>query len=126
MADRVKLQFPADTEYLSTIRLAVSGIAGKMNYKVDEIEDLKSCVAEACILLLCGQQCSAIDIVVDVDDAIRLDVAGVDVQPGECEDCAEFNEEISRIMIESLSEEAAFQEEDGILYSISFQKRHTS
>ena len=126
MAEHIRLQFPADTEYIGAIRLAVSGIAGKMDFKVDEIEDLKSCVAEACILLLCGQKCAALDIGIDVDGEIRLKVEGTDVKPGECEDCAEFNEEISRIMIEALSDDAEFHEENGILYSIAFQKRHAS
>ncbi len=126
MEERITMRFPANTEYIAAIRLAVSGIAGKLNFNVDEIEDLKSCVAEACILLLCGQRCGGIDIGIDVGASLRLSVGGVDVHPAVCEDCAEFNEEISRIMIRSLSDDAEFSEEDGILYSISFQKKHMS
>ena len=126
MAEVISMRFPADTEYLSAIRLAVSGVAGVMDYNLDEIEDLKSCVAEACLLLLCGQKCSFLQIDMEVDEAIRTSVNGVDVRPDTCEDCQEFNEEISRLMIEALSENAAFEEENGILSSISFTKKHSA
>ncbi len=56
MADTVKMQFPAKREYLKAIRLAVAGIACNSAYDVDEIEDLKTCVAESCILFLCRQK----------------------------------------------------------------------
>lgn len=128
MNDVIRMQFPADTEYISTIRLAVSGLAGRMDYNLDEIEDLKACVAEACLLLLCRQNCSGLDIIINIDKVIRLSVNGVDVQAtkrGE-ESCTEFNEEISKLMIEALSEEAEFKEEDGVLTSIAFVKSHTA
>lgn len=123
MTEFVKMQFPADTEYISTIRLAVSGIAGKMDYNVDEIEDLKSCVAESCLLLLCGQECDGLVLDIEVDDSLKFKVGAVDAKPAsDCSECEDFNEEISRLMIEALSNNAEFEEENGILKAISFDK----
>ncbi len=125
MTDTISMCFPADTEYISAIRLAVSGIAGTREYHLDEIEDLKSCVAEACLLLLGGQKSEGLKIVLDVTDSvISVKVACVAVAADESGDFVDFNDEISRILIDALSEEAVFEEHNGLLNSISFTKRH--
>ena len=72
MADTVKMQFPAKREYLKAIRLAVAGIACNSAYDVDEIEDLKTCVAESCILFLCRQKSETLEIVVDCGDHVSV------------------------------------------------------
>ncbi len=87
---------------------------------------MKSCVSEACLLILCGQECQGIDIGMVVDNGIKMNVEGVGVRAGTCDDCMEFNEEISRIMIEALSENAFFDENDGLLNAISFSKSHSA
>ncbi|MEA4854477.1 MAG: hypothetical protein VB082_09440 [Christensenella sp.] len=124
MAERIEMRFPAKREYMKAIRLAVSGIACNINYNLDEIEDMKTCVAEACILFLCGQTCDELVLQIECEDGLHVDVHGVGVVPvcGECTDCTGFSEEISRLMIESLSENACFEEEEGILKKISFSK----
>jgi len=126
MTESIKMRFPADTEYIGTIRLALSGIAGKLDFALDDIEDLKSCVSEACLLILCGQECDGIDISIEVGGEIKVDVSGINVRPGNCGEDAGFNEEISRIMIEALSEDVKFEEEKGILTNISFSKKHSA
>lgn len=44
----VELNIPAEPEYLLVVRLALSGIAARMNFEYEEIEDLKIAIAEAC------------------------------------------------------------------------------
>ena len=41
----------------------------------------------------------------------------------ECTDCTGFSEEISRLMIESLSDDADFHEENGVLQEVTFSKK---
>ncbi|WP_066648610.1 hypothetical protein [Christensenella timonensis] len=124
MAEIIEMRFPAKREYIKAIRLAVSGIACNIEYTVDEIEDLKTCVAESCILFLCGQTCEGIEIGIECTDSISIRVKGLEISPvcEECEDCTGFNEEISRLMIQSLGEEARFVERDGMLHEIAFKK----
>lgn len=43
-----EFQIPASSEFVSVIRLAISGIASRMNFNIDEIEDIKISVSEAC------------------------------------------------------------------------------
>jgi len=52
MADVVHLRVPADPAYLAVIRTATAGLAARLDLTLDEIEDLRIAVDEACALLL--------------------------------------------------------------------------
>jgi len=45
---RVEIRIPADARYVRVVRLAAAGVASGMNFSVEEIEDIKLAVAEAC------------------------------------------------------------------------------
>ena len=51
-ADTVHLRVPADPAYLAVIRTATAGLAARLDLTLDEIEDLRIAVDEACALLL--------------------------------------------------------------------------
>ena len=44
----VSLTIPAESDFIPTVRLTLSGLASKLNFTIDEIEDLKVAVSEAC------------------------------------------------------------------------------
>jgi len=48
MPKLVQLTLPAQSEFISVARLTVSGIAARMNFNVNDIEDIKVAVSEAC------------------------------------------------------------------------------
>ena len=50
--DTVHLRVPADPAYLTVIRTATAGLAARLDLTLDEIEDLRIAVDEACALLL--------------------------------------------------------------------------
>jgi serine/threonine-protein kinase RsbW len=50
--DVVELRLPADPAYLSVLRTATAGLAARLDFTLDEIEDLRIAVDEACALLL--------------------------------------------------------------------------
>ncbi|MFP5346173.1 MAG: anti-sigma regulatory factor [Actinomycetes bacterium] len=52
--DRVGLRVPADPAYLTVLRTATAGLAARLDLTLDEIEDLRIAVDEACVLLLVG------------------------------------------------------------------------
>ena len=45
---RVTLNLPASAEYVDIVRLNLYGIASKMGFSYEEIEDMKVAVSEAC------------------------------------------------------------------------------
>jgi serine/threonine-protein kinase RsbW len=48
----VELQVPAEASYVSIVRLAATGLAARAQLTVDDIEDLRLAVDEACALVL--------------------------------------------------------------------------
>lgn len=51
-ADRVDLTVPATTQHLRLVRLTASGMAADLGFTVDQIEDLRLAVDEACAVLV--------------------------------------------------------------------------
>lgn len=50
--DVVLLTVPADGGYLSVLRTATAGLAARLHFALDDIEDLRIAVDEACAMLL--------------------------------------------------------------------------
>lgn len=50
--DTVEVRVPADVMYISTLRLTAASLAARCDLTIDDIEDLRLAVDEACALLL--------------------------------------------------------------------------
>src|SRR3954447_8534342 len=50
----VSLRVPADGAYVSVLRTMTAGLAARLDFTVDDIEDLRIAVGEACALVLPG------------------------------------------------------------------------
>jgi serine/threonine-protein kinase RsbW len=50
--DQVTVRMPAEGAYLSVLRTATAGLAARLDFTLDEIEDLRIAVDEACAMLL--------------------------------------------------------------------------
>jgi len=48
----IEIEVPAQGEYLSVLRTAAAGLAARLNFTLDDIEDLRIAVDEACSILL--------------------------------------------------------------------------
>ena len=64
--DRVTIKMPADGAYLSVLRTATAGLAARLDFTLDEIEDLRIAVDEACAMLL-SQAVPGTDLACDFD-----------------------------------------------------------
>ena len=84
----VELRLPADSAYVSVLRTTSAGLAARLDFTLDDIEDLRMAVGEACALVLeharnGGDLHAAFDL---RDGSIRVSVsadAESDVQPDE-------------------------------------------
>ncbi|QKS73164.1 anti-sigma B factor RsbW [Paenalkalicoccus suaedae] len=47
-SDVIEMKVPAKPEYVGVVRLTVSGVANRLGYSYDDIEDIKIAIAEAC------------------------------------------------------------------------------
>lgn len=107
MKDVIKLEFPAKPDYILAIRLAVSAIAERAGFHVEDIEDLKVATAEACMLLL-GSHPDTIEIRIELDGGMNIDLDSTGkIRGTEAEDEAA---ELSRYLLEALVDECAFLE----------------
>jgi serine/threonine-protein kinase RsbW len=52
VSDEVTVKMPADGVYLSVLRTATAGLAARLDFTLDEIEDMRIAVDEACAMLL--------------------------------------------------------------------------
>lgn len=50
--DRIDIRIPADGVYVATLRICAASLAARCDLTVDDIEDLRLAVDEACALLL--------------------------------------------------------------------------
>jgi len=50
--DEVTVRVPAQSVYVAVLRTAIAGVAARADFSVDDIEDLRIAVDEACSLLL--------------------------------------------------------------------------
>ncbi len=50
--DQVTIKLPADGAYLSVLRTTTAGLAARLDFTLDEIEDMRIAVDEACAMLL--------------------------------------------------------------------------
>ncbi|MFI3210843.1 MAG: ATP-binding protein [Peptostreptococcaceae bacterium] len=46
--ENISMQITSNSELVSIIRLTVSGIANKMGFSIEDIDDIKVCISEAC------------------------------------------------------------------------------
>jgi serine/threonine-protein kinase RsbW len=74
----VELKIPGRAEWVAVARLAVAAVASRLRFSVDEIEDIKLAIAEACtnsIQSAGGEDAGTIEIVCDArEDELRVTV----------------------------------------------------
>jgi serine/threonine-protein kinase RsbW len=75
--DVVTIKLPAAGAYLSVLRTATAGLAARLDFTLDEIEDLRIAVDEACAMLLAQAVPGAdLDCTFTLDgDSIRVGVS---------------------------------------------------
>jgi len=76
-AESVELRIPRKAEWVAVARLAIAAIASRMRFTIEEIEDVKLAVAEACTnAIQSADGADQIEILCETDDTqLRLTVA---------------------------------------------------
>ena len=114
----VRLEIPCRAEWVAVARLAVAAVASRLRFSVDEIEDVKLALAEACtnsIQACASQDAGAIEIVCDaLEDELRVTVRDRSTgskletakQPGGIDDGR--TEELGVFLIRALMDEVTY------------------
>ncbi|HLR21691.1 MAG TPA: ATP-binding protein [Tissierellaceae bacterium] len=111
--DRIDLNIPAKPDYISLVRLTTSGIGHNMNFNIEEIEDIKVCVGEACVNVINLSDINEISIIYIVkEDKLTIKVndmtKNIDDKLNNSQEA-----ELGLLIIKSLMDEVGFTK-DGI------------
>ena len=107
--DIIKLTIPSRANYISVVRLTTSSIGNSIGFNIDDIEDLKVCISEACINALDKSTEINIKFIIELDKLI-MKVDNVSLYNP---DNTEINKEkqLGILIIKSLMDEVNFVEE---------------
>lgn len=108
--ESVILSIPNKPDYISLVRLTSSSICNKCKLNIDEIEDIKVAIAEACINSLCFSSNDNINIKFELEeDKLVILVSDVKEEiPNTLED--KKDRELGILIIKSLMDKVIFNE----------------
>ncbi len=109
MNDKIELRMPSKLEYISLIRLTASSIANNIDLNIDEIEDIKVCISEACINVLNFSNSKEISVSFELrEDGICIYIKDfVQEIPEELDNAKQGN--MGLLIINSLMDEVKFE-----------------
>ena len=107
--DIIKLTIPSKADYISVVRLSSSAIANNIGLNIDDIEDIKVSIAEACINALNKDDEISLQFEIQ-EDKLTMKVNNVfPCKDGETDLDKEI--ELGILIIKSLMDEVNFNEE---------------
>jgi len=119
--DIITLSLPAKAEYVLAARLTTSAISSRFGFDIDEIEDIKVAVAEACIALMNQKQSfKCINLRYEVSEELCIHVTGEGVLEVSSNGMEE--NDLSLYIIDSLMDFVEFHREEGMVREISMKK----
>lgn len=105
----IELSLPAKAEYLTAVRLVAGSIAGQAGFNMEEIEDVKTALSEACLLLMpCKEDTLRLELW--IQDGFHAIVRASREQAA-CKQSPE--REFGSFLLEALSDKVEFQDHDG-------------
>lgn len=120
--DKIKITIPGKPEYLTMVRLAIGSVATTAGFPVDDIEDIKTAVEEACKNVTChghDKRADEYEIACNVE-AGRMEITVKDTC--ECHTLEKVNKaclhcpgegNIALYMMQTLMDEVIVENEDG-------------
>lgn len=75
MNDTICLSIPAEPVYISVVRLTASSLASNLGFDIEEVEDIRVCVSEACNNLMNDRSQISLRFTVK-ESALEIDVDG--------------------------------------------------
>lgn len=117
--DTIKMELSANPEYVGIIRLTTSGIANKIGFSMDDIEDIKVAVSEACTNAIKHSKDSKFEIIFEIiENGINIEIKdngkGYDVSSIGTPDLENPRESgLGLFIIEALMDEVSIESTEG-------------
>lgn len=98
MNNKYQFTLPKKAENLYTIRLTTSSIASLRDFTIEQIEDLKICISEACNIAIKHSENKELELeYILLEDGIEISLNNLEVNQEYVE-----NQELSRIILQAL------------------------
>jgi serine/threonine-protein kinase RsbW len=111
--DTVTVRIPAAPKYLQVVRLVAAGLASRLRFTIDDIEDLKIAVDELAAYLTGAQgRDGLLEITFSVEDD-RIEIEGTGKFDGDVKIRTELTD-FSRQILMTVADKAWLQQDDGI------------
>lgn len=105
--DIIRLTIPDKPDYISVVRLTSSSICSNMGFNIEDIEDIKVAISEACINALDKDR--EIEVVFNMkEDRLLITIDNVSHKGA---DRSDREEELSLLIIKSLMDKVEFSQE---------------
>ena len=111
--DTLTVSIPAAPQYLQVVRLVAAGLASRLGFTIDDIEDLKIAVDELAAYITGSQgRDGTLEITFSVSDD-RIEIEGTGSLDGEVRIRTELTE-FSRQILTTVADEAWLQHDNGV------------
>lgn len=119
--DNIKMSIPNKPEYVSVIRLTTSALANQIGFNIEEIDDIKVAIAEACTFILQSEiESENLNIEYNLYDT-KLSISVKGENPN-----TEIKESIENglglFIIKSLMDEVIFNDDNGSIQIIMIKE----
>ncbi|MEX1377869.1 MAG: hypothetical protein AB1Z23_10430 [Eubacteriales bacterium] len=119
--DIIKLTIPAKAQYLLTARLASSSIGARINMTIGDVDDLKTAVAEGCILLISSGRYTDISIEYTIkDNTAKCEIKGLTEREDAVE--ADIETDLSKYILEATTSELEIHKAGDTVDYVKFVK----
>ena len=121
--DRVSIKIPASPAYLQVVRLIASGLASRLGFTIDDIEDLKIAVDELSAYLTGAQGREGTLDIAFVIDGDRIDITGAGTFTAGIKVRTELTQ-FSRQILDTVADSSSLHQDDGVpTFTLSKAKR---
>lgn len=121
--DVVRLRLPAVGAYLSVLRSATAGLAARLDFTLEEIEDLRIAVDEACAILLEG---AAPDVDLECEFELHPDEIRVSVTVPTADGAQPVRDSFAWTVLAALAGSVDSRVDEQNRVSIDLQKRRSA
>lgn len=121
--ETIELTLPVNAAYVSAARLTASSVANRLGFDIDEIEDIKAAVSEACTYIIKKYHSSSKNsfkiIFLMANDTLKISISLED--PVKLENTSE---DMSLLMIKALMDEMQVDSSNNAELDIFMLKNH--
>lgn len=121
--EKIELTLPVNAAYVSAARLTASSISNRVGFNIEDIEDIKAAVSEACIFLIhqcmnAGEQNFHLEFLLNentLDIQLEATIS--------CEAPQGFEEELGIKMIQAMMNKFEISSKDGIIQILMSKRK---